>query len=334
MNSGAYVEPTRETVGSFLNRWLADYARVKVAPTTFERYEEIVRLHLIPVLGHHPLAKLQPLHIQGYYTRALKSGRRRSEGGLSAQTVLHHHRVLREALQQAVRWLLLARNPADAVEPPRPSRKETRVICAQEAAELLSHVEGTRLYVPVLLAVTTGMRRGEILGLRWRDVNFDASVLAVRQTLEETKGAGLRFKQPKTQKGRRTVALPAITVERLRQHRALQAETRLALGSGYQDGDLVCAMHDGTPWKPSNFSYTFRVVALRLGLTDLRFHDLRHSHATELLRSGIHPKIVSERLGHSTVGITLDTYSHVLPDMQEQAAATVDDALRRAMRGT
>jgi integrase len=330
LNIGAYIEPAHETVATYLRRWLDDYARMKVSAKTFERYEEIVEKQLIPALGHYKLAKLRPPHIQGYYAKACATGRRDGKGGLSAQTVLHHHRVLREALQRAVKWGLLAINPADAVEPPRPKRKETRVLDEAESAKLLAAARDGRYYVPVLLAVTTGMRRGEILGLRWSDLDLDAGTLAVRQTLEQTR-AGLAFKEPKTQKSRRLVPLASIAVEALKAHRTTQVASRLALGTAYEDHGLVFPAPDGRPWNPASFSAAFVKFAAGAGLPKLRFHDLRHSHATQLLRLGIHPKIVSERLGHATTGITLDLYSHVVPGMQEDAVARVDKSLRLAI---
>jgi integrase len=330
INTGAYVEPSRMTLSDYLDRWLDDYARPNVSAKTFERYEEIARLHLKPALGHHPLSKLQPLHIARYYSEALAYGRKDGRGGLSARSVLHHHRVLRAALHQAVKWLLLPRNPADAVEPPRPKHREMRALDEAATAKLLRSASDSRLSLPVLLAVTTGLRRGEILGLRWQDVDLHKSSLAVRQSLEQTRG-GLAFKQPKTAKSRRVVALPALAVEALKQRKVEQATTRLALGPSYQDHDLVCPRDDGTPWPPDSFSSSFVGLVRRAGVPTIRFHDLRHTHATQLLRQGVHPKVVSERLGHATVGITLDVYSHVLPGMQAEAASRTDAALRAAL---
>ncbi len=330
IHTGAYVEPSRMKLSDYLDRWLEDYARPNVSGKTFERYEEIVRLHLKPALGHHELSKLQPIHLARYYAQALASGRVKGKGGLSARSVLHHHRVLHAALQQAVKWLLLPRNPAEAVDPPRPEHREMRALDEAATAELLRAASSSRLYLPVLLAVTTGLRRGEILGLRWQDIVFENSTLAVRQSLEQTR-AGLAFKQPKTSKGRRVVALPTITLEALNRERARQAEVKLALGGAYQDHDLVCARDDGLPWPPDTFSSAFVGLVRRAGISVVRFHDLRHTHATQLLRQGVHPKIVSERLGHATVGITLDVYSHVLPGMQAEAASKTDAALREAL---
>lgn len=332
MTSGEYIEPSRTTLAEYLERWLSDYAEVNVAAKTFERYAEIIRVHLIPALGHHRLTKLQPLHIQAYYSLALQSGRKDGKGGLSAQTVIHHHRVLKDALHQAVRWRLLVRNPSDAVEPPRRQEREMQVLDDNQLGTLLKGAAGKSIYIPILLAVTTGMRRGEILGLRWSDIDLNAGTLAVCQSLEHTRLGGLKFKQPKTRRSRRVVALPDFAVDALRKHRAAQGRTRLQAGSDYKDNDLVCARWDGSPRNPGALTRAFAKLIADLGLPKVRFHDLRHSHATQLLREGIHPKVVSERLGHSTVGITLDTYSHVTPTMQEEAAKRIDVALRSALR--
>jgi integrase len=335
------------TVAEYLKHWLSAYAKPSVSERTYERYESIVRLHLIPKLGQHKLKDLRPLHIQAYYTEALEGGRyrrpRKSERshakkgeepkpaarGLSAQTVVHHHRVLREALRQAVRWQMLTVNPADAVKPPRAARRPIRVLDETGSAELLRSLERSRFHLPALLAIGTGMRRGELLGLRWQDVDLKAGKLAVRQNLQEIK-AGLVFKAPKTAKGQRSVSLMPSTIAALTQHKAAQAARRLEQGPQYHDHGLVLCEDDGQPWSPSQFSIHWRGAVTALG-KDVRFHDLRHTHATLLLRQGVHPKVVSERLGHATVGITLDTYSHVLPDMQDEAVKLLDGALTVAI---
>jgi integrase len=186
---------------------------------------------------------------------------------------------------------------------------------------------GTRLYAPVVVAATTGLRRGELLALRWSDVNLDAANLTVKRALEETKG-GLNFKSPKTKKAQRILDLLPLTVEVLRRHRVDQAKVRLAAGPAWEDNDLVFPDVDGRPWRPSLLTGAFSDRQ-----PGIRFHDLRHSHATQLLRAGAHPKIVSERLGHAGVGITLDTYSHVLPGMQKQAVLQLEASLRAAGSG-
>jgi integrase len=325
-----YVEPGNLTVKDYLEKWLSDYARVKVSGKTLERYAGIVNDHLVPAVGQLPLCKLQPLHVQAYYSHALETGRKDGrEGGLSAQTVLHHHRILSEALKQAVRWQLVARNVCDAVEPPRVQRTEMQAYDETRTAWLLDAALGTRLHMPILLAITTGMRRGEILALRWSDVQPGTGALMVRRSLQETK-SGLEFKEPKSRHGRR-LTLPTITLELLEEHRSTQAERMRALGSDYQDNDLVCCRDDGTIWPPSAFTSAYRDLLRRRGIANIRFHDLRHSHASQLLRAGVSPKVISERLGHSKVGFTLDVYSHLLPGMQEEAAQKTDAGLRAAI---
>jgi len=355
LNTGMYAEPDKMLVRDYLDRWLKDYAKPNVAPRTYERYQELVEGNLVPAIGHLPLTKLRPLHIQAMEVEALANGRKvrgakktkdkapvsehdktdekqeRVKPGLSARTVLHMHRVLRSALQQAVRWQLLSRNPCDAVKPPRPERTEVKALDEKQTAQLLQATVGARLYIPVLVAVTTGMRRGEILGLQWQDVDLEASTLRVRQTLGLLK-SGPTYAAPKSEKSCRVVSLPTITSEALKEHRRAQAARRLALGPVWHDHDLVCPGEDGRPWHPGTFSHLFQHFARRVGV-DVTFHGLRHTHATQLLRAGVHVKIVSERLGHSTIALTLDTYSHVLPGMQEDAAARVDAALRTAFSG-
>jgi integrase len=328
LDSGLYIEPSKLTVEIYLEKWL-EVVKANITGKTFERYQEIVRRHLAPALGTLPLPKLTPLHIQSHYSKALEKGRLDGSGGLSAQTVLHHHRILREALHQAVRWQLLARNPADAVDPPKPKRTEMRALSESETAWLLEVTAGTRLYVPILLAVTTGVRRGELLAVRWRDIDLDNETLAVRRSIEETR-SGIKFKEPKTAKGRRLISLPALTVEILRDHRAQQQAEKDKLGGFYHENDLVLSAPDGQIWKPETFTGLYFKMTRRVGIK-LRFHDLRHTHASHLLRAGVNAKIVSERLGHSTVGITLDVYSHVLPGMQVEAASRIDSVLRKAI---
>jgi integrase len=326
VQEGNYVTPSRLTLALFLEKWLADYARQNVAAKTFERYAELLRHHVIPILGHYLLPKLDPLHIQTLYSMLLENGRRDGKGGLAPQTVVHCHRVLRKALKQAVKWQLLIRNPAEAGDPPRAEHREMNTLHEQEVATLFDAVRGTRLELPFVLAVTTGLRRGELLGLRWRDVDLEKETLAVRQSIEQTKN-GLTFKEPKTRRGRRVVALPNVAVEALRRHRTEQAKRRLALGAAYEDQGLVLTRLDGRPMDPAETSKAFARVVARTGLRRVSFHGLRHTHATLLLRANVHPKVVSERLGHATVGVTLDTYSHVLPDMQEAAARKLDGVL-------
>ena len=318
--NGIDAPPGRLTVAEYLQRWLSVYAQPNTAPKTFRRYEQIVRVHLLPVIGGTPLAKLRPLHIQEVYTQVL-------EKGVSARTALHCHRVLREALQHALKWQLIPRNPADSVQPPRPQRYEIAAMGPDEVKRLLAAADETRYGDLIHLAALSGLRQGELMGLRWQDVDLEAGILHIRQTCQWLPRQGFIFRQPKTYRSARPVALSPASAQRLRQHRLRQLEERLAAGPAYQDGGLVFANALGAPLHPTNLRRTWLRIADRAGLPRLRFHDLRHAHASLLLQQGVHPKIVSERLGHSTVGITLDTYSHVLPGLQAQAANGLDALL-------
>ena len=329
LNTGGYVAPNRLKLSEYLEQWLQDYAKPNVSPKTFERYSDIVRGHLAPALGNLLLTRLQPLDIQHHYSQALTNGRRDGRGGLSKQSVLHHHRVLHAALKQAVRWQLLARNPADAVVPPRPEPRAMRALDENDTIRLLQRSRRSRLHPVIFLAVTTGMRRGELAALRWASVDLDAGTLSVRESLEQTRDS-LRVKQPKTASGRRTLDLPLLAIQELQRHRREQTEARLMLGPAFDDHNLVFPGPDGRPWPPDQITRAFSALVRRAGLAGLRFHDLRHTHATQLLRQGVHPKVVSERLGHATVSITLDLYSHVLPGIQKEAVEKIDVALRIA----
>ncbi len=326
INKGSFIEATAITVGEFLKQWLSDSARHNVSAKTYERYAEIVDKHLVTTLGETRLADLSPLAIQAYYSKALSQGRRDGTGGLAPRTVLHHHRLLAEALKQAVAWRLLARNPAESVKPPQPAAAEIEILMDGELHKVLRAARTTRAYTPILLAATTGMRRGEILGLRWRDVSLETSMLTVNSTLEETKSA-LRLKEPKSKRSRRNVTLPALTVKALRAHRGAQAQERLMLGLGRAEDDYVFTNLEGGPVRPRNLTREFGRIVDRAKVRRVSFHSLRHTHASQLLRDGVHVKVVSERLGHSTISITLDIYAHTIPNMQADAAARIDAAL-------
>jgi integrase len=328
LDSGAYLEPAKTTVGTFLDHWL-NHIKSQISPRSFERYSEIVAKNIKPAIGAVILSKLRPSQISGAYDKALANGRRDGTGGLSPATVVYMHRLIKQALTHAVRWQLLARNPADAVDPPKLERAAMATYDMAQTAELLGSIRGSRLAVPVMLGVLCGLRRGEIAALRWKNVDLRRKQLSIVQSAEQTK-TGIRYKEPKSGKAR-TVALSTTVSEELQRHKIRQAEELLRLGVGQNEDGFVCAREDGKPLQPRSISQAWREKTASLKLPRIRFHDLRHAHATHLLGSGIHPKIASERLGHSKVGITLDLYSHVLPGMQEDAAARVDEAFQIAV---
>jgi integrase len=325
---GAAVDPSREPLSGYLIRWLED-VRGRVAPRTYERYAELCRNNIEPLLGSVTLTKLQPAQISTAYARALAAGRRDGSGGLSARTVTHMHRILRGALQQAVRWQLLARNPADAVRPPKVERKQMQTLDADETVQLIEAARGTSLFMPILLGVLCGLRRGEITAVRWRSIDLDRGQLSVTASTEQT-NSGIRDKETKSGKAR-TVALPSLIVDELRRHRVAQAERLLQVGVRVTDDHYVVMREDGRPLQPRSLTHAFVKFIRQHGLPQIRLHDLRHSHATAMLAAGVHPKIAQERLGHSSVSVTIDLYSHVLPGMQAEAVSRVDAVLQDAL---
>ena len=333
LDTGEHVDPTRMTVRGWLTAWLAT-VREEVSPKTHERYSEIVDNFLVPELGALPIAKLTAGHIQTAYTKWATEGRRDGKmGALSPRTRRHIHRIFNCALARAVEQQVLARNPCDAFRKrlPKVERREMVTLSPEQSAYLLEGIEHTRFYWPVLLALSTGMRRGETLAVRWKNVDVERGTLRVMESLEQTK-SGIRFKAPKTDRVR-VVTLPAFATEALIRHKREQAEELLMLGVRQTGETLVCARTDGLPLQPQTLTHHFaRLVSRIEGLPRVRFHDLRHSHATQLLLDGVHPKIAQERLGHASIAMTLDLYSHVTADMQRQAADQLDAAIEDASR--
>jgi integrase len=307
-------------VAGYLQQWLA-HARGRVRAVTYEGYEVLLRRHALPRLGHLQLQELSPLAVQDLYSELLAGGAK--SGGLSAGTVLNLHLVLNQALAQAVRWQLLAANPVAGAQPPRPRRPPRLLVDPPLLARLLASVAGSWLEAPAAIAAATGMRRGEILALRRADLTSDLTALRVQRTLQPTR-QGLVFEQPKTARSRRTVLLPAFLRPYLERQLAAQAARR-ATAADWQEQGLLIDCGDGRPLNPDTLSTGWARHLRRRKLPPIRFHDLRHAHATLMLAQGVHPKVVSERLGHASVGITLDTYSHVLPTLQEEAAAAFDE---------
>lgn len=306
----------RQTVGAYLQSWLQG-VKTSARPKTYTTYEGLVRLHAEPKIGKVPLAKLTPQHLQDLYADRL-------DAGLSPQTVRHLHAVLHRALGQAARWGLVTRNVADLITPPRISRHEIQALDVVQSRALLQAAKGDRLEALYVLALTTGMRQGELLALRWKDVDLEAATLSVRGTLSRSP-EGLTVAEPKTAGSRRHVFLGPIAVDALRRHRVNQTAERLLKAPGWENSDLVFVNEVGKPIEASNLRRrSFRPLLEKAGLPRIRFHDLRHSAATLLLTQGIHPKVVSERLGHSKVSITLDLYSHVTPTLQKEAAMALD----------
>jgi integrase len=310
------------TVGEYLDRWLNDSVRGSVRQSTFDRDSYLVRVHIKPILGRIKLKKLTALDVQGFY-------RNRLDSRLSASTVNKIHSVLHKALSQAVKWNMIPHNVAEVANAPRPTPEEMRPLSVEEARKLLDAAHGDRLEALYVLAVTTGMRRGELLGLKWSDIDLENARVSIQRTLTRTdNGKRVALGEPKTKKSRRTIRLTEAAVEALRGHLQRQLREIEVLGDRYADEGLVFTTEAGTLINPSNLRQRSLAPLLKkAGLPHIRFHDLRHTCATLLLSKGVHPKFVQELLGHATIAITLDTYSHVMPGMGDHTARAMQDAL-------
>lgn len=324
IDRGSALEPSKATVGELLDRWLADVAAHNVRPSTHEGYAATIRTHILPALGSVPAQKLTADQVQTFYSRKLAAG-------CSPRTVQLCHLRLSQALKQAVRWNILTRNVCDLVQPPRVTYKRGDVWNVTEGRHFLDAAASDSLHPFWLLALKTGMRRGELLGLRWRDLDLDRGMAHVRQSVIVYAGAPC-IQTPKTATAQRAVKLSADVVAALREHRKAWLERRLATAE-WQDTDLIFCTRTGGPINPNNVARAYEAIIRRAGVRRIRFHDLRHTHATWLLQSGQPVKVVSERLGHAKVSITLDTYAAVLPDMQDRAVEALD-ALMAAERAS
>ena len=328
IDAGLQIDPNRLTLAAFLERWI-EHMRGQVSPRSLERYAELCRKNLVPLLGGVALNKLQPATISQAYAKALTSGRRDGQGGLSPRTVHHMHRVLRQALQQAVQWQLLARNPADLVKPPKVERKQMRTLDTDGTVALIEAARGTDMLVPILLGVLCGLRRGEVTALRWRSVDLEAGAAGGgRQHRADRSGRAGEGDQERQGPFRRPIAH-----DRGRAASAPDQAGGGAVATGrpaYRRSSRRRPV-DGQPLQPRSLTHAFVKFIRRHGLPQIRLHDLRHSHATHMLAAGVHPKIAQERLGHSSVSVTIDLYSHVLPGMQAEAVSRVDAAMQDAL---
>ena len=318
LDKGVFTKPGKTTLADYLKQWLKDCCWANLAPRTAEGYESIVHCHLIPSLGQIPLTQLKPEHLQHVYSEKLAVG-------LSHRTVRYIHVTLHKALQDAARLGIIVRNPADAVEPPKVQRHEMRTMNESDIHIFLEFAKSTPYYALFYLALFTGMRRSELLALRWSDVDLILYQLSVTRALHHLQDGSLIFRQPKTVKGRRLISLSPSTTIVLREHREQQEKMRQTLGLTLIEDDLVFCQVDGKPLLPNTVSHAWTKLANRAGLKGIRLQDARHTHASLMLKQGVHPKIVQERLGHASIQITLDTYSHVAPGLQQAAANRFDD---------
>lgn len=317
LEDGLDLTVDRVTVAQFLDRWLSASVQPSVKPKTYLTYESLCRTAVTPRIGTKKLAKLTALDLQTLYAEL-------SDAGLSPRSVYHVHRVLHRAFVQALRWKILPRNPCDGATAPRAARAELTVWSPQEADRFLLATREHPLHALYVLALTTGMRQGELLGLRWGDVDLKAGTLGVQRALQWQRGAGIVFTEPKTARSRRKIHLSQTALVALRAHQDRQTFARNAADEAWNGNDLVFCDAIGNPLSPTNETKRFQRAAAAAKVPVIRFHDLRHTAATILLIKGVHVKLVSEMLGHSTITLTLDTYSHVIPAMHSDAAAAMD----------
>lgn len=333
LDKGIFTKPSKVTVADYLKQWLRDCAYANLAPRTAEGYDSIILRHLIPNLGMIPISQLQPEMIQRYISDKLNNGRIDGRGGLTARTVRHHVVCLHTALQNAVKIGILFRNPVDAVTIPKAERHEMRTLSESDIHLFLEMARPTQYYALFYTALFTGMRRSELLGLRWQDVDLLMLQISINRTLHKGKGSKIMIRQPKTEKSRRVVALTPSTAETLKEYRETQEKIRESLSyPRLTDNDFVFSKSDGKPFLPNTVSHNWIKLIRRSGLNGIRLHDARHTHASLMLKQGIHPKIVQERLGHSSIQITLDIYSHVAPGLQQAAANKFDRLLLQSIK--
>jgi integrase len=320
IENGGHVSKHKETVREFMKRWLDTYVATNVTLRTLQGYRGYVDRYIDPAIGAVHLQTLTARHIQGVYAGML-------DRSLSNNTVVQLHRILREALSHAVKWGILTRNVADATSPPKVQRNQVKMWDVETTRRFLALVKSTRFGDLYHLAVFTGLRRSELCGVHWDAVDLIEGKLSVVRTLQRIKGHGLVEGQPKTQKSRRSIALSPQTVDLFHSIRGRQIEQQLEAGPLWQNTGYVLTEPDGSPTIPDQVTQDFARIIRKAGLPHLTFHGLRHAHATLLLTAGVHPKVVSERLGHSNIAITMDIYSHVLPGLQEQAVIALDKRL-------
>ncbi len=318
LQQGTLVVAPQEPLRHYLERWLEDAHKPAIRLSTYVKYRKLLNSYIIPGLGHIALQKLTPQQVQFFYASKLRQG-------LAPKTVSCIHGLLHKALDTAVKWNLVARNVCDVVSPPRVAKTEKVVLTMPQVHTLLAHVREHRLEALLTVALTTGMRRGEILALRWQDVNLEEPSIQVRRTVDFIPRYGFIESETKTEKSRRKILLAGFVAEALQRHRLRQEQLREQLEDGWVDKDLVFPNGWGDYLSPNSLLKVFGRILKEAGLPHMRFHDLRHSAATILLGMGIHPKIVQEMLGHSQITMTLDTYSHVLPSMQGEATRKWDE---------
>ncbi|SFX82339.1 Site-specific recombinase XerD [Thermoactinomyces sp. DSM 45891] len=312
LENGGYVHPSKTTLGEYLIEYMENHSKHEIRASSFQTQMIILKKRIIPAIGTIKLQKLTPLIIQKFYTEIL-------EQGFKATYVKSMHAILKKALKRAFEWGMIEKDIASLIKSPRIPSPETTIWTRDEMNKFLSIAKERKLYVVYVLAIYTGMRKGEILALKWKDCDLDQREVTINKTLTLV-DYQLAFDDPKTTRSKRIISLPEFAATCLKRHKAQQNQDKLKMGTGYKENDLVVATNEGNPLYPTSINADFNSIIKNTFLPKIRFHDLRHSHATLLLQMGENPKVVSERLGHAHIGTTLGTYSHILPNMQKNLA--------------
>lgn len=321
-DTGILKDTRKIKFGEYLDFWKEKtFGNLEV--TTKEGYIQKIDKHIKPYLGNIFLENLKPLHLQNFYYEKLQNSKLNGEGGLSERTVLALHRIIHSALSQVVKWEFIVRNVAEAVEPPKAKKYQANFLNDKQTEELIRKAQNTDIYIPIMLAIYTGARRGEVLGLNWDNVDLEKGIIKIVDNLCTTQN-GLIIKQSKTNSGIRTIAISTSLVKILKKHKLDQMKNKIRLGANYCDNNMVCCYEDGHLFNPKRFSAKFNEFLEKNDLPIVRFHDLRHSHASLLVKMGVQPKEISARLGHSNIGITMDLYSHIYEETDREVANMFD----------
>ena len=331
MKEGSYVETSKLALGQYLLDRLTQWETSKqIGHKTAERYRELINNQINPHLGNRQLQKLKAIDIERWHNTLLATGRKDGGGGISARTIGHAHRVLSKSLKEAQRFDLVVKNVASTERPPKVDHEdEIQIVEERRLKEMLDKLRDRAIYPKVILSLFAGLRRGELLALRWCHIDLDRKILQVREALEETKAHGVLVKTPKSKAGRRDITLPDIVVDALREHRKAQLELRFRLGLGKSENDFLFPTLEGTLPSPRAFSAEWADVAASIGMPDITFHALRHTHASALIDAGVDIVTISKRLGHSSPNITLKVYAHLFREKDDKASAAINDALAK-----
>jgi integrase len=318
---GVFIEPASIAFSEYLDKWLLESAKPRLREATLESYTGLLRTHVRGRLGSLKLSDIKPLDVQKLYNQM-------TESSLSPRTVRYVHTILKSAFSQAIRWQMLSVNPCDVANLPRQKKTEMKALSPEQAKTFLNVSKSYKHGLIFAFALASGMRPEEYLALKWSDLDFERHTATVQRTLTWRKGGGWYFSEPKTARSRRTIPLPENLFMELKSHKRQQSEAMLKLGQSYERNNFVFATEDGTPIRYGNLTKRyFHKILEKADLKGFRLYDLRHTTATLLLSEGVNPKIVSERLGHASIVLTLDTYSHILPDMQKEATIKLGQVL-------